>query len=143
MQKDRDTADTYRKMAYEGDPRAMNNLGVCYMRGLGVVENHVTAFEWYMKAAELDDIYGIFNVAECYYKGDGVERNEALAFEWYLKAASRGDLQSQVNVANAYYLGQGIEADTRKPISGIGRLLFKVISCRRKTWVLPIGMAMA
>jgi len=26
MQKDRDTADTYRKMAYEGDPRAMNNL---------------------------------------------------------------------------------------------------------------------
>ena len=84
MQKDRDTADTYRKMAYEGDPRAMNNLGVCYMRGLGVVENHSTAFEWYMKAAELDDIYGIFNVAECYYKGDGVEpalHKEPLVYE--------------------------------------------------------------
>ena len=62
MQKDRDTTDAYRKMAYEGDPKAMNNLGVCYMRGCGVVENHATAFEWYMKAAEHDDIYVIFNV---------------------------------------------------------------------------------
>ena len=30
------------------------------------------AFEWYIKAAELDDVYGCFNVGECYYHGKGV-----------------------------------------------------------------------
>ena len=40
MQKERDKADAYRKAAYEGDAKSMNNLGVCYHRGLGVKENH-------------------------------------------------------------------------------------------------------
>ena len=44
MQKERSKADSYRKAAYEGDAKAMNNLGVCYHRGLGVKENHQMAF---------------------------------------------------------------------------------------------------
>lgn len=43
---------------------AMNNMGVCYAQGIGVVEDHVMAFQWYMKAAELGDIYACYNVAE-------------------------------------------------------------------------------
>ena len=39
--------------AYEGDTKAMNNLGVCYERGTGVKVSLELAFEWYMKAAEL------------------------------------------------------------------------------------------
>ena len=72
------------------------------------------AFDWYMKAAELDDVYGCFNVGECYYHGKGVETDPVLAFEWYMKAADKGDMQSQVNVANAYYLGNGVEMDHHK-----------------------------
>ena len=75
MQKERSKADSYRKAAYEGDAKAMNNLGVCYHRGLGVKENHQKAFEWYVKAALADDVYGCFNVGECYYNGDGVEQD--------------------------------------------------------------------
>ena len=52
--------------AYEGDTKAMNNLGVCYERGTGVKVSFELAFEWYMKAAELGDVYGCFNVGECY-----------------------------------------------------------------------------
>lgn len=26
-------------------------MGVCYAQGIGVVEDHVMAFQWYMKAA--------------------------------------------------------------------------------------------
>ena len=44
--------------AYEGDTKAMNNLGVCYERGTGVKVSLELAFEWYMKAAELGDVYG-------------------------------------------------------------------------------------
>ena len=103
MPKERNKADGYREKAYEGDTKAMNNLGVCYERGTGVKVNLEMAFEWYLKAADLGDVYGCFNVGECYYHGKGVEQNAELAFEWYMKAADKGDMQSQVNVANAYY----------------------------------------
>ena len=104
MPKERNKADGYREKAYEGDTKAMNNLGVCYERGTGVKVSLELAFEWYMKAAELGDVYGCFNVGECYYHGKGVEQDAVKAFEWYMKAADKGDMQSQVNVANAYYL---------------------------------------
>ena len=32
MPKERNKADSYREKAYEGDTKAMNNLGVCYER---------------------------------------------------------------------------------------------------------------
>lgn len=53
MKKERETANKYRQQALEGDLMAMNNMGVCYAQGIGVVEDHVMAFQWYMKAAEL------------------------------------------------------------------------------------------
>ena len=95
----------------EGDLMAMNNMGVCYAQGIGVVEDHVMAFQWYMKAAELGDTYACYNVAECYYQGDGVEQDFERALHWYLIAAEKGDVQSQVNAANAFYLGQGTKED--------------------------------
>ena len=66
MPKERNKADSYREKAYEGDTKAMNNLGVCYERGTGVKVSLELAFEWYMKAAEQGDVYGCFNVGECY-----------------------------------------------------------------------------
>ena len=97
MPKERNKADGYREKAYEGDTKAMNNLGVCYERGTGVKVSLELAFEWYMKAAKLGDVYGCFNVGECYYHGKGVEQDAVKAFEWYMKAADKGDMQSQVN----------------------------------------------
>ena len=91
MPKERNKADDYREKAHQGDTKAMNNLGVCYERGTGVKVSLELAFEWYMKAAELDDVYGCFNVGECYYHGKGVEQSAEKAFEWYMKAADKGD----------------------------------------------------
>ena len=71
MPKERNKADNYREKACAGDTKAMNNLGVCYERGTGVKVSLELAFEWYMKAAELGDVYGCFNVGECYYHGRG------------------------------------------------------------------------
>ena len=47
MPKERNKADGYREKAYEGDTKAMNNLGVCYERGIGVKASLELAFEWY------------------------------------------------------------------------------------------------
>lgn len=48
MSKERNKADSYREKAYQGDTKAMNNLGVCYERGIGVKVCLGLAFEWYI-----------------------------------------------------------------------------------------------
>ena len=54
MPKERNKADGYREKAYEGDTKAMNNLGVCYERGTGVKVNLEMAFEsWHEPAYRL------------------------------------------------------------------------------------------
>ena len=37
MKKERETANKYRQQALEGDLMAMNNMGVCYVQGIGVL----------------------------------------------------------------------------------------------------------
>ena len=50
MPKERNKADGYRKKAYEGDTKAMNNLGVCYERGTGVPKDERKGLKWIHKA---------------------------------------------------------------------------------------------
>ena len=67
MKKERETANKYRQQALEGDLMAMNNMGVCYAQGIGVVENHDTAFEWYMKAAQRGHLQSQKNVPPTFW----------------------------------------------------------------------------
>ena len=50
MPKERNKADAYREKAYEGDTKAMNNLGVCYERGTGVPKDERKGLKWIHKA---------------------------------------------------------------------------------------------
>ena len=50
MSKERNKADGYREKAYEGDTKAMNNLGVCYERGTGVPKDERKGLKWIHKA---------------------------------------------------------------------------------------------
>ena len=50
MSKERNRADAYREKAYEGDTKAMNNLGVCYERGTGVSQDEKKGLKWIHKA---------------------------------------------------------------------------------------------
>ena len=50
MPKERNKADGYREKAYEGDTKAMNNLGVCYERGTGVPKDERKGLKWIHKA---------------------------------------------------------------------------------------------
>jgi len=90
MPKERNKADGYREKAYEGDTKAMNNLGVCYERGTGVKVSLELAFEWYMKAADKGDMQSQVNVANAYYLGNGIEQDHTKAFLWYREAAFQG-----------------------------------------------------
>ena len=50
MPKERNKADGYREKAYEGDTKAMNNLGICYERGTGVPVDEKKGLKWIHKA---------------------------------------------------------------------------------------------
>jgi hypothetical protein len=89
----------YRKAAKQGDARAKNNLGFCYVKGYGVQKNQLEATKWFLKAAEQGCDVAQYNLGMSYYKGDGVEKNAVEAYAYfklagitYKKAQKRGDL---------------------------------------------------
>ena len=110
MPKERNKADSYREKAYEGDTKAMNNLGVCYERGTGVKVSLELAFEWYMKAAE---------------QGDGVEKNLEECVFWYELAANGGDAQAQFATGWFLMTGTGVPKDERKGLKWIHKATFQ------------------
>jgi TPR repeat protein len=69
------------------------------------------SFNYYLKAAELENTLAQGMVGERYRKGDGVDQDLEKAFEWWLKAAEQLSFQSQYNVACCYAKGEGVTQD--------------------------------
>ncbi len=57
----------------------------CYHHGNGVNADAVTAFHWYLHAAEQGNTLGQIRVAECYCDGFGVSQDNSKAEAWYAK----------------------------------------------------------
>lgn len=84
--------------AENGDSNAMNEIGVHYYQ----LEDYSQAKEWFLKAAELDNIYAIGNLGMLYQQGLGVEKDLNKAFECYQNAACRDfGLQWAANQLNS------------------------------------------
>ncbi|GBC06319.1 hypothetical protein RclHR1_06770002 [Rhizophagus clarus] len=104
------------KLAEEGIPNAINNLGYCYHWGFGTSTNYQKAFELYQKAADLGNMYGLYNIGWCYSIGAGFEFNEQKALESFQKAANSGYDAAQCKLAFMYENGDVIEKDMDKAI---------------------------
>ena len=79
------------RAAENGDRRAMHNLGIAFIEGVGGPKNAVTAAQWFRRAAELGLVDSQYNLAALYERGLGVSQNAAEAYRWYLIAAKTGD----------------------------------------------------
>lgn len=80
----------YKKAAEQDEQYALNNLGICYERGLGVSQNKEMAFRCYYKAAALGFSHAQCHLAHCYEYGIGVSLDYVEAGKWYLKAVDQG-----------------------------------------------------
>ena len=80
----------YKKAAEQDEQYALNNLGICYKRGLGVSQNKEMAFRYFYKASALGLSLAQCNLAQCYEYGDGVSLDYVEAGIWYLKAVEQG-----------------------------------------------------
>ena len=104
----------HKKAAEQGHMQAQYELGLLYMKGVGVGKNEKMACYWFEKAAEQGDIYAQYCLGFNYYSGKGVEKDENKCFYWINKAANKGNPSAQVKLGNYYEQGIGVSKDLRK-----------------------------
>lgn len=82
-----------------GDGAAKAQIGLCYLSGEGVTKNEQEAFQWFICAANQDDVLGQFCLGNCYLHGQGTEKNIQSAIIWLRKAANT-EFQPAINTLN-------------------------------------------
>lgn len=103
-------AHILREKAEEGHAAAMFNLGFCYDKGEGGVQQDARqAFAWYKRAAEQQLPAALYAVGYCYSNGVGVGADEREAVAWYVKAAHMNNVRAQYALAYCYRHGVGME----------------------------------
>jgi hypothetical protein len=83
---------TLQRSAETGDLRAVLRLADNYRDGTeGQPRNLALALQWYLKAAERDNVSAMTEAAYGHLQGWGGQRNETEAARWYRRAAEKGD----------------------------------------------------
>ena len=90
-----------------GNDLAKYLLGDCYRYGKGVDKNEYEAFNWYEKAALLNNMNAIDKIADCYFYGIGCDKDSTKAFENCEKAAELGSATS-LNMLGFKFYSKGL-----------------------------------
>jgi TPR repeat protein len=90
---DRARFELFSRAAAAGHARSMNDLGMCFLRGIGCAESDKKAVQWMQKSANAGDTDGMYNLGLMYQKGRGVQRNLEKARFWFERA---GDEEGQM-----------------------------------------------
>lgn len=93
------------ELAQTGDPVAMNELGKCYYYGRGVAKNPKEAFNWFLKAAQKNNVNAIEMVAFMYGHGDGTDFDLLECIYWDRKGAEMGSGYCMCDLG-LYYIGE-------------------------------------
>ena len=128
-----------KQRAEAGEAEAMFNLGVCYAKGLGVVQNDEQAVHWYQKAANLGIAGAMHNLGKYYATGLGVVQDHTKAVYWYQKASDLGNAQAMIDLGNCYRTGLGVEQNDEQAVHwyqkaadlGIAVAMFNLGICYR------------
>jgi hypothetical protein len=77
--------------AESGYARAQYRLGRIYDKGKGVESDHVTAAQWYKKAARQGNTRAQYVLGVHYARGQGVEKNYIKSYAWLLLSQEAND----------------------------------------------------
>jgi TPR repeat protein len=111
---DRDNALAFRELrplAEKGNPIAQYNIGLMYMRGLGVQKNPSVAVQWFEKSAAQGYARGELNLGVAYRIGLGVQQDTQRALQLFRQAAAKRDAAAELNLADMYSRGEGVAAN--------------------------------
>ena len=102
------------QFAEEGDPDAMNALGMLYHRGIGTEADFNKSFEWHLKSAEAGNPSAMCNVGFSYLNGYGILKDVKKAIKWFNMAAENGDSGAMVQLGEMYREGDSVNKDSVK-----------------------------
>jgi TPR repeat protein len=103
--------DIFRELGLNGDAAAQYWVGDMYAKGQGVNQDFKQAFNWYLRAAALDEPRAQFAVAEAYDQGLGVAHDGKRAATWYLTAAEHGNPRAAYAIGLKYAKGTDVPQD--------------------------------
>ena len=106
----------WKAAAEQGQAEAQYNLGMLYLKGLGVARDPDEAFRWLRLAADQGQADAEFQVGLMLEKGVGVRQNYAEARFWLALAAERGDSEAEAYFAAQYEQGQGVPKDLARAV---------------------------
>ncbi len=104
-------------LAEKGNADAQYNIGILYMKGLGVDKDLRQAFNWYKRAAVGGNVDAMYNLATMYNQGKVVFRSQKDALKWWQKAADAGNDAAMFNLGVMYAYGRGVRKNTEKAIT--------------------------
>ena len=105
-------AELFEKAATAGHGRAQTNLGILYLRGLGVPRDVVAARSWLEKAAASGDPLALYTLGRALDEGgDQVPADPVRAADLYRRAAEKGLALAGLRYGLALSEGFGVKRD--------------------------------
>ena len=114
----------YKECADEGNPKAMNAVGVQYKNGIGVAVDIPSSFYWFQKSADKGYPTAWYNLGIMYKYGTGCEINYAMAYHCFKKAADLNDIAGMYSQGYMLYKGLGCDQNYHKAITLFKRSAF-------------------
>ena len=103
-------------IAEKDNADAQYNIGILYMKGLGVEKNEKTAFIWYKRSAANGNTDAMYNLGTMYNQGRVVVRSTKDAVKWWRKSAELGNASGQFNLGVVYAYGRRVKQNTEEAI---------------------------
>lgn len=106
----------YRRLAMDGEPRAMWELAFAYLYDDEVERDVEEGLRWLRKAAEKGVAEAAKSLGVEFFLGERVERDAEEALRWCRKAAELGDGEGASLVGNFYNEGGVVERDAEEAL---------------------------
>lgn len=89
-------------------PKAIRAMGRMYEKGIGVVQDPVSAFRYYQIGSNVGDDISMMKTAWMLYTGTGIMRNDSLAVQYYKRLADKQLPAAQYNYGASLIVGRGL-----------------------------------
>ena len=107
----------YRRAAERNFPKALYNIGIMYLNGLGVVKSVQEAISYFEKSALYGLPQGDVMLGKIYSDGNYMPRNYRQALEHYRAAAEKYSVPALLALGNLYLTGNGVNKNERQAFS--------------------------
>lgn len=101
----------WKPLADKHNPDALYNIGLLYMKGLGVKKDYRAAKHWFKQAAKYGSVDAAYNLGVMYKKRRFGYPSSKDALYWWRQAAARGHPESQFNLGVMLVYGNGTRQD--------------------------------